>query len=222
MTSLPKYFPVLPTAIALLALGAGLYRFPLFHVLPLARDEKSPPNASGAVFDAESFVGRFWENDLREAAKHATEISALATTLRENPPLAQRQFGKSSGLGATYFFVRGSGKVVFRERNLVRLAIDGPREEKTIAIRLGPVFGNTVRDGCGLLDVNALPGLQEFNAISAALNAHVEKNVLPLLRERAVMGAVVDFAGCAEAPEVAAEAGEPLLTVVPVEVNLRP
>ena len=33
-------------------------------------------------------------------------------------------------------------------------------------------------------------------------------------------GMTVEFAGCAEAPESAADAGEPLLTIVPVQAGL--
>ena len=127
---------------------------------------------------------------------------------------------QAAGLGTAYFFVRGSARVVARERNTLRLAPEGAAAE-IIAIRLGPVFGNTVRDGCGLLDVNAFPGLQEFNALSAELNALVEKSVLPALREKATVGTTVHFVGCAEAPESAAEAGEPLLTLVPVQAEVR-
>jgi predicted lipoprotein len=69
--------------------------------------------------------------------------------------------------------------------------------------------------------VNSFPGLQEFNALSAELNSLVEKNVLPLLREQAVVGATVHFVGCAEAPESAAAASEPLLMIVPVQAEVR-
>ena len=68
--------------------------------------------------------------------------------------------------------------------------------------------------------MNSFPGLQEFNALAAALNALVEKSVGPLLREKAVVGTTVHFAGCAEAPEGAAEAGEPLLTIIPVQAEV--
>ena len=77
------------------------------------------------------------------------------------------------------------------------------------------------RDGCGLLDVNSYPGLAEFNALSGELNTLVEKSVLPTLREKASVGAAVHFVGCAEAPESAADADEPLLTIIPVRAEVR-
>ena len=69
-------------------------------------------------------------------------------------------------------------------------------ESEIIAVRTGPVFGNTVREGTGLLDVNNFPGLQEFNALSAELNALIEKSVLPALRDHAEALVVAPGTSC--------------------------
>jgi predicted lipoprotein len=124
------------------------------------------------------------------------------------------------GMGAAYYFVRGSGKVIARDRNTIRIALDGPNPA-IVALRIGPIFGNAVRDGSGLLDVNQVPGLHEFNALAAELNKLVESQVLTGLREGADVGAVVTFAGCAEAPESAAPPDQPLLTIIPVMAEVR-
>ena len=191
--------------------GAFIWFFPLFHLVPLSRPSTS------AAFDPVSAAAKIWKTDLPGAALHALELKSLGGPLRENPAAAAKKFAKSAGLGTAYYFVRGSGRVVGRDRNYVQVALDGA-ESVVVALRIGPIFGNIVRDGCGFLDVNAFPGLQEFNALSAELNALVEKNVLPLLREQANLGAMVQFAGCAEAPDEP-PAG-PLLTLVPVSANV--
>ena len=90
----------------------------------------------------------------------------------------------------------------------------------TIALRIGPVFGNTVRDGCGLLDLNRSPGLTEFNAVAAELNRLVEQRVQPTLRAAAV-GATVSFTGTAEMPE-ALPADGPALLFIPVVAEVKP
>ncbi len=218
MIASTKKTPVVPIAV-IGVLAIGLWRFPLFHVVPLAAPA-AVATSQPASFDPAAAAAKIWRADLPAAAARAVELKVLAPALRASADTARATFAKSSGLGASYYLVRGSGKVVARERNLLRLAIDGAPGE-TIAIRLGPVFGNTVRDGCGFLDVNAFPGLQEFNALSAELNALVEKSVLPLLRDKAVIGASVSVAGCAGAPESAPDAGEALLTVVPVLAEVR-
>lgn len=218
MTASSRDFPVVPIAVAC-ALGLALYFFPLFHIVPLT-SPAGTTTRQPAAFDPAAAAAKIWRTDLPAAAARALELKVLAPALRAHADTARATFAKSSGLGASYYFVRGSGKVVARERNVLRLAIDGAPGE-TITIRLGPVFGNTVRDGCGFLDVNAFPGLQEFNALSAELNALVEKSVLPLLRDKAVVGASVRFAGCAEAPESAPDAGESLLTLVLIQAEVR-
>jgi predicted lipoprotein len=195
---------------------ALVWAFPLFHVVPL----KSVGAAAPAAFDPATAAARFWQVDLPAAHARAADLAQVAPAIRANAERARIQFARAAGLGTAYLYVRGNGKVVAREKNLLRLAPAGA-ETEVVVIRLGPVFGNTVRDGTGLLDVNNFPGLQEFNTLSAELNALVEKSVLPALRDRALVGATVHFVGCAEAPESAPDAGEPLLTLVPVQAEVR-
>ena len=132
---------------------------------------------------------------------------------------AIKTYARTVGLGAAYFFVSGEGRVVARERNAVRLAVGTGADAPVVELQTGPVFGNTVRDGTGLLDVNRVSSLQDFNALAAELNQRVEARVLPALRERAQTGTRVSFTGCAEAVE--SVPGQPLLTIVPTRVEVR-
>jgi predicted lipoprotein len=204
---------------AALLVGGGIFFWlvPLFHVRRVSTPSTETPGAAAGSFNPKASAETFWRERLTPAARQAAD---LVQALRTNPESAKRTFGKSVGVGADYFFVRGTGKVVARERNVLHIAVEGAPNE-VVALRIGPVFGNIVRDGNGLLDVNSFPGLQEFNALSAELNALVEKEILPGLRDKANVGASVYFAGCAEAPESASDAGEPLFTVVPVQAEVR-
>jgi predicted lipoprotein len=199
------------------AVAVGLWFFPPFHVVSLNTGGTA---AAGSAFDAPAAAARVWATDLPAAARRAVELRSFAALLRENTEAARKKYAKAAGLGTAYYFVRGTGEVTARDRNYLRVALDGA-DSAVVAIRIGPVFGNTVRDGCGLLEVNSFPGLQEFNALAAELNALVEKTVLPALRDKAVVGAKISFAGCAEAPEAAGGPGEPLLMLVPVEAEVR-
>lgn len=198
-----------------------LWAFPLFHVVSLKVPAGGGPALHGAVaFDPAAAASKIWQRDLTPAAQRAVELKSLARLLRNDPAGTKKKHAQSTGFGTAYYFVRGSGKVIARDRNYVRVVLDGA-EPTIVAIRIGPVFGNTVRDGCGLLDLNTFPGLQEFNALAAELNALVEKKVLPQLHEKAIVGASVHFAGCAEAPETVGGSEEPLLTLIPVEAEVR-
>ena len=213
--------PLVPVVIAALVVAVALWFFPLFRVVPLKAPESSSGLVvGGAAFDPVAVAAKLWSGELAAAAQRAPDVSAVAAAIRADASAARKKYARSSGLGTAYYFVRGSGKVVAQDSNYLRVGLELPAPA-LVALRIGPVFGNAVRDGSGLLDVNRVPGLQEFNALAAELNALVEKNVLPSLRERAAIGATVTFAGCAEAPESAAAPGEPLLTIVPVTANVR-
>ena len=210
-----------------LGLTVGLLLvFPPFRVVSLKPGSSAEGGGRGGgpatpvAFDAEAYVSGFWASQLLPAAGNAPELQPLLTALRADPASAAREHGRQVGLGGpVYYFVRASGRVAVVERSRLIIEIDGS-EGATVALRSGPVFGNTVRDGCGLLEVNRAPGLQEFNAISAELNHLVEERVQPVLKTGVEVGTRLVFAGCAEAPE---EVGDgPLLTIIPVMAEVQP
>jgi predicted lipoprotein len=208
-------------AIVAVAALALLWVFPLFRIVPLKGAPGNPSaKVAGGGFDPAALAAKLWSGELQAAAQRAADTAVVANAIRADPAAARQKHARSVGMGTSYYFIRGSGKVIARDRSALRLALDGA-EPAIVTLRLGPIFGNAVRDGSGLVDVNQVPGLHEFNALAAELNQLVESQVLPVLREKADVGSVVTFAGCAEAPETAAPAGEPLLIVVPVMAEVR-
>ena len=205
--------------LAPVAIIAGfLWIFPLFHIVSLSAS--APAGATGgATFDAVASAARVWEKEIIPVAARAEELRTFAAELRRDPAVAAKRHAHEVGLGgASYFFVRGRGRVIARSDDEVKLALDGT-EGVVVSLAIGALFGNTVRDGCGVLNLNSYPGLEEFNALSAELNALVESRVLPALREGAVVGATVTFAGCAAAPD--SPNADPLLSIVPVSAVVK-
>ena len=198
----------------------ALWFFPLFHVVPLRTGAATATaDASRPAFDPAAFAEKFWREKLAPAASRATAAPIVISALRRDPGAAAKQHAHHVGIGGTaYYFVRGAGRVASVGNNEIVVTVDGA-DGAQVALRTGPLFGNIVRDGTGLLNVNEFPGLAEFNALSAEINRLVEARVLPALRDRAVVGASLEFAGCAEAPE-AVGAG-PVLSLVPVYAEFR-
>lgn len=221
-TPAPRRAPVRwPWLAATVALVALLVVYPPFRVVSKPAPGTAAPSAPGAAaaFDPVAFATEFWSARLLPAAARAPELGPLLADLRRDPAAAVSQHGRRVGLGhAAYFFARGTGRVTAVERSRLLVEIDGA----VVAVRTGPVFGNVVRDGCGLLEVNQAPGLAEFNAVSAELNRLVEAQVQPPLRAGVMVGATLVFAGCAEAPETLPSAGAPLLTFVPLHAEVKP
>lgn len=177
------------------AVGLFWWVCPPVHVVPL---ETGRQRRAGDRFDAEAFVEEFWERRLLPAEAQAIRAEVLLGLLQTRPEEALERYGRRLGLSrSTCFLVSGQGTVVTVDEAAVSLALE-PGGPVAVVIGLGPVFGNTLRDGSGLLDVNEFPNSQDFNAISAALNRRVEERVLPLLKAGAVPGRTVAFAGCAE------------------------
>jgi predicted lipoprotein len=202
------------------AIGLLFAVYPPFRVVSLNAPQATP---APVAFDGVTAAVEFWEASLQPAARtDATDLAQLLHALRADPAQARATHGRIVGIGGrAYFFARGSGRVIARERNLLLLEPTGAPGSR-IALRTGPVFGNTVRDASGQLDVNAFPGLAEFNALAAELNRLVEERVLSVLRADLPEGAVIDFAGAVEAPaSLPADGNAPQLAFIPVRANVR-
>jgi predicted lipoprotein len=176
---------------------AGLCRvFPPFHIRSLRAVREAQQHAQ---FNAADFVSRFWSEKLVPAAERAADMDKVVEAIAVGPRKVREEFGRTVGVSSAYFlFVRGTGRVVSVSDDGISLAVSRPGDQADISVPLGPVFGNAVRDGTGLLDSSSYPNAQEFNDISAALNSIVETNVLPQLQRMAAVGKRIRFAGCAE------------------------
>jgi len=208
-----------PVGVALVVLIGLLMAYPPFRVVSQHARAEAAGAAAAQAYDPVAFAATFWETKLLPAARGAPALAPLLADLRRDPAVAIDRHGRRVGLGsAAYFFARGTGRVTAVERSRLLVEVDGV----LLAVRTGPVFGNVVRDGCGLLELNQAPGLTEFNLLSAELNRLVEARVQPPLRASVAVGATLTFAGCAEAPEALPAAGAPLLTFVPLEAEVTP
>lgn len=220
--STPRALRPFPWRWLTLALSAGalLAVFPPFHVRRLGVDGRSVAAASGAAaaFDAAAFTGEFWTARLQPAAAQAPALAPLVLAVRADPTAAAKQHGRKVGEGTSwYFFARGAGRVTAVEKSRLLVEVEGA-PGVTVAVRTGPIFGNAARDGTGLLELNGVPGLTEFNALAAELNRRIEQTVQPALKSGVVPGDRLVFAGCAEAPENVGPG--PVLLFVPVQAEL--
>ncbi|MDQ8187658.1 DUF2291 family protein [Pelagicoccus sp. SDUM812002] len=187
--------------------------FPPFRIVSLDESGKAPAKGDESeVFDPAGFVDRFWEDRLEPNLGEAMKVEELLAALVVDPLEARKRYGLYD---SRYYFAQGSGDVVEIKGRKAMLEVEGRIISLLIA---SPVFGNTVRDGTGLLSVNDFSGLEAFNAVSAVLNTKVETEVMPSLQESVKVGATVSFVGCAKAPETLGEGA--LLEFVPLQVEV--
>jgi predicted lipoprotein len=193
-----------------------LWFFPLFRVVPLG---ESRQQAAAVGFDAAAFVDAFWVEELLPAAATATDAAELRAALQTDRDAAGQAHGHRLGMsGSVSFLVQGEGRIVGVSDDAVEISLGGASQETVdLRIETGPVFGNAIRDGSGLLDVSAFSNTRDFNALSSEINLRVETQVLPSLRAKARVGKTVHFAGGVELAEYDGVADP--LGLVPVTVE---
>lgn len=199
--------------IALVVAIAGVcWLVPPFHLVPLERAAKQK---AAATFNPAQFAETFWTNRLLASLDQTVKAEVLLPAIQSDPAAARKRYARSLGLSESYtYFVSGVGRVVTVTDKEVLLEVSAGAGQPEIALPIGLIFGNAVRDGTGLINVNDYPNSQDFNAISAELNRIIETRVLPKLRELARVGVRIRFAGCAEINDAATDLRP--LRVVPV------
>jgi len=200
--------------IGLALIGGLCWLCPPFRIVPLGQVQQK--QLRGA-FDAPAVARAFWDEKLLPATARAVPVAELLTALAQDPGRARQRFGRTLGLSSTIcLFVQGSGRISAMDKESISVNLDDVPAAIGVRLSTGLLFGNTVRDATGLLDVNEFPNSQDFNAISAELNRLVETQVLPALRNHAAIAKTIRFAGCIELEErLKAVLNEVIVTVGP-------
>lgn len=203
-------------AVALVIFTGICWRFPLFHIVPLERATKE---RVAATFNPKEFAEKFWSDRLLKSLDKAVKAEVLLPAIRANAGQARKQFSRSVGVSESYiYFLSGKGRVLAASDDEISLAVTEGAASVEVLLQVGLLFGNAVRDGTGLLNVNDYPNSQDFNGISEALNRIIETRVLPKLRAQAKVGALISFVGCAEVNDESADLKP--LKVVPISATL--
>ena len=201
--------------VSVVLLAIVCWRFPLFHVVPL---KQATAEKVAATFDATQFAKTFWTNQILASLGKAVKADALLPAIQADAAEAKKKFSGSVGLSEGYFyFVSGNGKIISVLDDEVLIAVSENSTSPEISLQTGLIFGNTLRDGTGLLNASDYPNSQDFNDISAALNQIVETRVLPKLRESAKAGAKISFVGCAEVADESSDLHP--LKIIPIQTE---
>ncbi len=203
--------------IGIVLLGAGLlWRFPLFHVVPLGESSTAP---IASTFNAREFAQSYWQDRLTPRLADAHDAATVLAALLANAQQAQSEFGRTVGLGrSTYFLLRGEGVIVSIEKNGIGVVLSDRAGEPDLLITTGPVFGNAVRDAPGLLTAGDFSHSQDFNELAAELNLLVEQRVQKPLSSQAQVGRKLRFVGCVE---MLGEKPATPLKVIPLEAAVK-
>ncbi len=159
---------ILTVCLSLLAFIALWFSF---YTEPLSEHLR---RQNAGQFNAEQYA----EEGFRQTDKLTQEALPVGEFLSLSEKDKQRlvnEYGKVLGIGSNYFFVvKGKGTVIDRDDE--EMIIES--EDMQFRIPIRHVFGNLARDASGWFDIDAFPTITDFNSVSAAVNKHIEEQVL--------------------------------------------
>lgn len=168
------------------------------------------------VFDVETFVTDIWENQIPGIMHQAMDIPCLLDALTQNPEETFQLYSNVLGISNThYFLVQGKGVITSVNEEAVTVAI-----QDTIMADIATVFifGNTVREASGLVDISDFANMMDFNQVSVHLNRRIREELANPLRNQAQEGMAIHFTGATEINRLAEL--PPKLFIVPIHYQL--
>lgn len=148
---------------------------------------------------------QFWIDRLLPAAQRSPDAPTVLAAMRSNPAAARTQYARTPAVGGpSYFLMTGHGQIISKNPREIGISLaDGPSPDASpdLVISTGPLFGNAVRDGTGLLKPDDFPNSADYNALSSELNMLVKTRVLAPLKKRAQVEAKIHFSGVAQESE---------------------
>ena len=168
-------------------------------------------------FDAEVYIKNVWENKMPVIARQAPEISVVLDLLDNNPEKAFLEYGNKLGISKTwYFMVKGQGVIGEEDAEAVWINL---ADNRRIRLATSFIFGNAVREGSGLVNINDFVNMTDFNNVSVALNKNVKTEVIPTLKNNLIAGQLIAFAGAFEFSEDSGSLTD--IRIIPVSVTTK-
>lgn len=188
----------------------------VFLSVDIHRLDSARARPASEVFDVEVYVTDIWENYLPEILESAVEINSLVRMLKDNPDETFENHSNKLGISNThYFMVRAAGVIetVDEETVIVDIGDNLRTELETVYI-----FGNAIREGSGLVNIDDFLNMMDFNMVSVLLNRKVKSEVVGPFREKAEQGMHISFTGAAEINRLDMQINP--LKVIPVKIEL--
>ncbi len=184
----------------------------------IERLDKARTRDSQKEFSAADYAENFWQTILLNNLQKAVDAKLLVGEIEHNPAGAKKKYAHTLRNGSIYYyFIHGTGYILSIEEDMIRISLNPDGIEPDLAIMTSEIFGNAIRDGAGLLNINDFDKIQNFNDVSNEINKIVIDKVVPTFKNKLVPGDKIAFTGCAEVMDETLDL-DPLL-LVPVNVE---
>jgi predicted lipoprotein len=178
-------------------------------------DEYKAAN-SNTKFNAAEFAQNFWEKQLPLCFENAPDVKTVIQQLEQNPEVAFEKYAHKLGISKThYIMLKGTGTIESIEEEFLVVAID---EKTKIQVATDFIFGNAVRDGSGMVNINEFLNMTDFNNVSVAINKMIKEKVVSRLKKSAKPGMILEFVGATEMNEENLDLNS--IRIIPVSAKL--
>lgn len=171
-------------------------------------------------FNAAAFAEKMWTEKLPAKLDSAIDISTLRTLVKTNAEGAFNKYTHALDIGNyRYALIKGEATVVaVNEDNVIITIMAEQPFEASLTTEF--VYGNTLRDASGLIDLRDFPNTSDLNNISKELNEIIRQKVVPSFKPHLKPGVKIDFVGAIELNK--AHIHFKGLEIVPVRIKILP
>ena len=168
-------------------------------------------------FDADAYANNVWENYIPLIAQQAPGLTIVMNRLESDPDQAFSEYGKKLGISKTwYFMVKGVGTLESVDDEALWIKVE---DDRHIQLATSFIFGNAVREGSGVVNIDDFINMTDFNNVSVALNKRVKTEIIPILKNNLLPGQQLSFAGVFEFNEDSGSLTD--IRIIPVSVTIK-
>jgi hypothetical protein len=161
-------------------------------------------------------VDLFWKTTLHGVLNTAIDLKSFDSLLVANPPALIGQYGRTVGISSAYsFVVKGTARTAGRDAEAIPVLL--ANGNATYSLRIRHIFGNAARDAVGYFQVDDFENTMDFNAVAAALNSLIAKDIVAKAFDGISPGTTVRFVG---ALAMDAEHRSQHMDIVPLHIEI--
>lgn len=150
-------------------------------------------------FDASKFSDELWTEKFPGIIEQAVAFSEFKQGVAVSPEETLEKHTHAVAIGNyRYALIRTEAKVVSIDEDDVKIEINDGEKNQEAILATEFIYGNAVRDACGLIDAIRFPDTDKLNGVSSSLNNIVREKVIGPFRNQVNVGDKIEVTAAIE------------------------
>ncbi|MBI3719614.1 MAG: DUF2291 family protein [Sphingobacteriales bacterium] len=156
-------------------------------------------NNTAIAFDATAFSKKLWLQQFPVKLDNAVALPVLMEAINKSSTTAFTQYTNALAVGNyRYALVKLDAVVTSVKEDEVLINVQAGDSVLQASLATEFIYGNSIRDASGLVQVKDYPNTSDLNSISEALNKIVRSEVLPSFKSAVKKGNTVNAVAAVE------------------------